>query len=198
MIDTGQAENVDAKEFKDEEKVLEVAPDKDATPEDYPETLEESDSKEIPLETMKKSSGLFRSRMATEDFHVTNDPHEDTVFKLQAMSSVMTSYLNDKNTKRGQLNQGAFTLDYFKFGIIAIEGLRNEDGVLIDIPFKKTTINRKEYLRVPDEIVEGLPEDFIQLVAIKIRQLSGLSDEELRRLGFTSNLSALTQLLVAE
>lgn len=140
-----------------------------------------TDEREIKQEDLHKHVNLFGSRISNKSLDFG-----DTTFIIAAIPSVVMAKITDDNTERFDFKRANFLMEVFRYGVIDILNLTDQDGNLIKFQTDTVKIGGKFRKRVSEGITEGLPVELIQRLAGEIAMLNSLTKEDRERLGFTT------------
>lgn len=144
-------------------------------------------SPKIPLAEIKKPSGLFASRLATEKVDIGG-----TVFAIQALPSTVRTWIIAARMNDAGVLQGSWiNYDTVRFGVTAITNLFDQDNVEVKVTFESITVGSKPRQALQVHIMDGLPAVVLNYLAVKIHRLGELSEEDLKRLDFTAALAEI-------
>jgi len=127
----------------------------------------------------------FRSRIAT-----ANETIDDSTYHLKALTSSQMAFVLSRATVsrdgKSEVDGPALAHWVLKFGLVGWDNVVDENGKRIKFKATNCEVLGRKYPVVTNGLLDGFNTVVLMNLAQKIQVLSGLTDDEERKLDFSS------------
>ena len=149
--------------------------------EETKEKKEETPEGKLDQKKVIETRLSFASRLAGEKFSFNG-----VTYHMEALPALLAQYVEGEAARRdGSINHGIITAGYARFGISAIEGLKDEDGEEVEYEPELFHLLSESFAVVPMRIINGLPPAILTNLANVAINLTHLSPQEKKKADFT-------------